>query len=173
MYGIGAKYQSVSLGFLIGLVAPVPFWILHNYVPGMKRFKLDYWNVTIIAGYMSLLSHGTTSGYLFHFIVGFASQFYLRKYRTNWFIKYNYIMSAGLDGGAQVINFMLTFAVFGAGGKVVDFPKYFGNHWQKGNYDYCMRDPGMGQSGGKKKHGGGGGGDGGGGDGGGERRMLF
>jgi len=115
---------------------------------------------------MGVLSHGTTSGYLFHFATGFASQFFLRKYRTNWFIKYNYILSAGLDGGAQVINFLLTFAVFGAGGKVVTFPAYWGNNHWKGNLDYCMKDPGLGH-GGRRKHGGGGGGEGGGGEGGG------
>jgi hypothetical protein len=158
MYGIGGRYQSVSIGFLVGIVAPFPFYLIHHYVPGAKKLRLDYWNVTIIVAYMGVLSHGTTSGYLFHFAVGFLSQFYLRKYRTNWFIKYNYIMSAGLDGGAQVINFLLTFAVFGASGKAVDFPKYFGNHNYQGNFDYCMRDPGL-KEGKKKTHVGGGGGD--------------
>jgi hypothetical protein len=66
------------------------------------------------------------------------------------FIKYNYILSAGMDGGAAVIAFLLTFSVFGAGGKVVPFPPWAGNNWQRGNYDFCMRDPGLG--GGKRKH---------------------
>lgn len=159
------------MGFIIGMIAPIPFYLIHKYVPGGKRLHLDYWNITIICGYISVLSHGTTSGYLLHFIVGFASQFFLRKYRTNWFIKYNYILSAGLDGGAQVINFLLTFAVFGAGGKVVKFPAYWGNNYRKGNLDYCMRDVGLGPKGGKHGRGGGGGSaesEGGGGGGGGE-----
>lgn len=60
-----------------------------------------------------------------------------------------------MDGGAQVLNFILTFTVFGAGGKVVNFPKYWGNNYQKGNYDYCMKDPGLGNGGGHGKKGGG------------------
>jgi hypothetical protein len=64
-------------------------------------------------------------------------------------------MSAGLDGGAQVINFILTFSVLGAGGIVVDFPKYFGNNFHKGNLDYCMKDPGLGSGKGHGKKGGG------------------
>jgi OPT family oligopeptide transporter len=143
MYSVGARYQSVSLGFLVGLFAPLPLWFAHHYIPGMKILRMDLWNIAMIAGYMVLLTHGTTSGYTLHFIIGFFSQFYLRKYRTNWFIKYNYILSAGLDGGAQVINFILTFSVFGAAGKVINFPAYFGNHWQKGNLDYCFREPGL------------------------------
>lgn len=31
-------------------------------------------------------------------MIGFFSQFYLRKYKADWFIKYNYIVSAGMDG---------------------------------------------------------------------------
>jgi hypothetical protein len=53
-----------------------------------------------------------------------------------------------MDGGAQVIAFLLTFTVLGGGGKNVPFPKYWGNNHQHGNYDYCMRDPGLG----RKRH---------------------
>ena len=81
MYSIGARYQWVSIGFLLGLAAPVPFWLLHNHVPGMKKLRLDFWNMTIICGYMGLLSHGTTTAYMFHFMIGIFSQFYMRKYR--------------------------------------------------------------------------------------------
>jgi hypothetical protein len=48
-----------------------------------------------------------------------------------------------MDGGAQVINFLLTLTVFGAGGKTVPFPPYWGNNYQKGNLDYCMKDPAL------------------------------
>ena len=37
------------------------------------------------------------------------------------FVKYNYLVSAALDGGTSVIVFILSFAVFGASGKTVNF----------------------------------------------------
>lgn len=162
LYSAGARYQWVSLGFLLGIVVPLPFWLIHKYCP---KLRLDYWNTPIILFSMGALSHGTHSAFFLHYVTGFVSQFYLRRYKTNWFIKYNYIMSAGMDGGAQVLNFILTFTVFGAGGKVVEFPKYWGNNHQKGNYDYCLKDPGLAGGGHGKKGGlklppgGGGGGD--------------
>jgi hypothetical protein len=55
------------------------------------------------------------------------------------FRRYNYLLSAGLDGGTQVIVFILSFAVFGSSGKQVDFPPWVGNNFQEGNYDFCMR----------------------------------
>lgn len=36
--------------------------------------------------------------------------------------KYNYLLSAALDGGSQIILFILSFAVFGAGGNSIAFP---------------------------------------------------
>jgi hypothetical protein len=116
LYSPGGRYPWISLSFLLGLVAPAPLWIAHKVFP---KWRLDYWNTAIITSAMAILDHGTHSALLFHYIVGFFSQLYLRKYRTNWFIKYNYVLSAGLDGGAAFINFILTFAVFGAGGKIV------------------------------------------------------
>jgi hypothetical protein len=93
---------------------------------------------------MATLEHGTHSGILIHYALGVFSQLFLRKYRTKWFVKYNYILSAGLDGGAAVIGFILVFAVFGAAGKNVPFPPYALNNWQKGNYDFCMKNPALG-----------------------------
>lgn len=79
-------------------------------------------------------------------MIGFVSQWWLRTHRPGWFKKYNYLLSAALDGGSQVIIFILvrtsfchttyphsygysrqSFAVFGASGKAVDFPYWWGN----------------------------------------------
>ena len=89
--------------------------------------------VAIVFGYVGALAHGTHSGMLMKFALGFFAQLYLRKYRANWFVKYNYILSAGLDGGTSLINFILTFTVFGGGAmKAKRFPPYWGNNWQQG-----------------------------------------
>lgn len=42
-------------------------------------------------------------------------------------MQYNYLMSAALDGGSQVIMFILSFAVFGASGSAITFPSWWGN----------------------------------------------
>ncbi|OSX63333.1 hypothetical protein POSPLADRAFT_1045686 [Postia placenta MAD-698-R-SB12] len=40
-------------------------------------------------------------------VIGFAAQWWARKHRPAWFKKYNYLTSAALDGGSQVIMFIL------------------------------------------------------------------
>ena len=52
------------------------------------------------------------------------SQYYLRRYRPVWFRKYNFLLSAALDGGTQVMVFVFTFAVGGGSGKVTNMPNW-------------------------------------------------
>jgi hypothetical protein len=51
--------------------------------------------------------------------------------------QYNFLASAALDGGTEVMVFVFSFAVGGAGGKVVPFPTWALN--PVGNPDYCKR----------------------------------
>jgi OPT oligopeptide transporter protein len=155
LFSIGGRYQWVTLAFLIGFVIPLPFYFAHKK---WSKAGFDYWNFAIITYFIGFLCVGINSSILTYFSIGFFTQFYLRRYKANWFIKYNYLLSAAMDGGTQVLVFILTFAVFGGGGKEVSlplkimpntwltrkqvkFPPYWGNNHQKGNYDYCMRNP--------------------------------
>ena len=54
--------------------------------------------------------------------MGLVSQLWLRTYHPGWYKKYNYILGGALDGGAQVMIFVLSFAVFGASGVERPFP---------------------------------------------------
>jgi hypothetical protein len=91
---------------------------------------------------MGSLNSGINSSVFGFFISGFISQFWLRKYHPVWFKKYNYILSAGLDGGCQVMVFILTFTVMGGAGKRVAFPQWWGNNLD-GNYDLCKKNPAL------------------------------
>jgi hypothetical protein len=116
MFSVGGRYQWVTLAFLFGFLLPLPFWFLHRKWP---QFGLSYWNTSIIAYYIGFLCVGINSSLLSYFSVAFFSQFYMRRYHPSWFVKYNYILSAAMDGGTQVLVFILTFSVFGGSGKEV------------------------------------------------------
>jgi hypothetical protein len=139
LFSVGERYQWLTLAFLIGFVLPFPFWIGHKLLG--PDWRLDYWNTPIIANFIGLLNTGINSVTLTWFAIGWFSQGYMRRYRPNWFIKYNYILSAAMDGGTQVLVFLLSFAVLGAAGPKREFPRYWGNNFNSGNYDYCMKAP--------------------------------
>jgi hypothetical protein len=69
-------------------------------------------------------------------IAGFFVQFYLRNYRPRIFKDYSYLITGAFDGASLTALFILSFAVFGAGGPSVPFPKWWGNN-SDGYYDLC------------------------------------
>ncbi|KAG2157254.1 OPT oligopeptide transporter protein-domain-containing protein [Suillus clintonianus] len=134
LFSTGQRYQWVPLSYLIGLVAPLPFWIIHRYWP---KLHMDYYYTPIICSYIGGLSVGINSSVVSYYMVAFLSQWWLRTRYPRWFVKYNYLVSAALDGGTQVMVFVLSFAVQGAAGAAHLFPEWWGAN-QGGNYDHCL-----------------------------------
>lgn len=145
MFSVGGRYQWITLSFLVGFVAPLPLYFAAKLFPPQSKLRsfLSYWNTSIILWYMGFLCVGINSSLPMYYLVGFVAQWYLRRYHPSLFIKYNYLVSAALDGGTQVIVFILTFAVDGASGKAVPFPIYWGNNANADgkNLDYCLLNP--------------------------------
>jgi hypothetical protein len=137
MFSVGARYQWVTLAYLIGFVVPLPFYIMHRLRPQQRIWS--YLNLSIILWYLGYLFVGINSSILSYYAIGIFGQFYLRKYRPKYFVKWNYLVSAAMDGGTQVLLFLLTFALAGGSGKSHPFPAWAGNH--QDNVDYCMYNP--------------------------------
>jgi len=133
LFAIGKRYQFVSWAYLIGFMVPVPFWIMHRFWP---KLRADYLYTPVICYYIGWLCVGINSSILSYFSVAFISQWWLRTRYPRWFAKYNYILAAALDGGTQVMVFILSFAVQGASGDSHLFPQWWGAN-QAGNYDRC------------------------------------
>lgn len=60
-----------------------------------------FWRTTFI-GTLGYLSVGINSSIFTTFCLALYSQYYLRKHHPRWFRKYNFLLSAALDGGTQV-----------------------------------------------------------------------
>ncbi|GAA6030931.1 hypothetical protein JCM8097_008943 [Rhodosporidiobolus ruineniae] len=119
MYGAGSTYMIIPYGILIGLLIPLPFYVLHKFFP---KAKFDLFCTPIVCWCLGNLSVGINSSVFTTWLLGVFSQYYLRRYRSTWFRKYNFLASAALDGGTQFMVFIATFALFGASGKTVDMP---------------------------------------------------
>ncbi|KIJ61351.1 hypothetical protein HYDPIDRAFT_116119 [Hydnomerulius pinastri MD-312] len=133
LFAAGQRYQWVPWAYVVGLFVPVPFWLIHRYWP---KLRMDYLYTPVIAYFIGWLCVGINSSILSYFTVAFVSQWWLRTRYPRWFAKYNYIVGAALDGGTQVMVFILSFAVQGAAGTSHLFPNWWGAD-QGGNYDHC------------------------------------
>jgi len=138
MFSVGARYEWVDISYFIGFLVPLPFYIMNKFFPQQKVWSLL--NLSIIFWYFGYLVVGINSSVWIYFAIGCFGQFYLRKYRPQYFIKWNYLVLAALDGATQVMDFILSFAVMGASGVHHPFPAWWGNN-MNGNADYCMYNP--------------------------------
>ncbi|KAH9071577.1 OPT oligopeptide transporter protein-domain-containing protein [Lactarius deliciosus] len=136
LYGPSGPYFIIPLGIFIGFALTVIHWLINKRWPYIGPVRVDWFILPLIFQYSSLLYTGVTSIALSTVIVGLVSQFWLRRYHPGWYRKYNYILGGALDGGAHVIIFILSFAVFGASGVSRPFPAWAGSP-AKGNVDYC------------------------------------
>ncbi|PLW21642.1 hypothetical protein PCANC_01078 [Puccinia coronata f. sp. avenae] len=91
LYTWGARYVSVPLALGYGLGLPLPFYILYKFWPHIYIKDL---NIPIVMGFVALGTFGVTAGRTNNILVGLASQMVVRRYRPNWFLKYNYVLSA-------------------------------------------------------------------------------
>jgi hypothetical protein len=124
----------VPLSIVIGLAVPIPFWLVHKKWPQLRANQVV---TPVLCWTLGYLSVGINSSVFSTFLLAVFSQYYLRKYRPRWFRKYNFLASAALDGGTQVMVFVFTFAVGGGSGKAYTMPTWALN--PDGNADYCMR----------------------------------
>jgi len=134
LYAAGTVYGFVPYTLIAGLGFPIPFWLLH------KKWPKFGWNLVftpILVAELGYLSVGINSSVFTSFLLAVFSQYYLRKYRPSFFRKYNFLISAALDGGTNVMIFVYTFAVGGGSGTVIPFPNWALN--PTGNPDYCLR----------------------------------
>lgn len=134
MYSLKGRYAIVPLGLVIGLACPVLHWALIKTFPRIGKWPL---NTAIIAGFAGYNYYGNTSWVWSSIAVGVFSQFWLRRRLPGIYNKYNYLIGAALDGGSQVVVFILSFAVFGASGKPHPFPDWWGAP-ATGNADHCL-----------------------------------
>ncbi|KAI0298904.1 OPT oligopeptide transporter protein-domain-containing protein [Russula brevipes] len=133
LFAPGKRYQWVVWAYFLGFLAPIPFWVIHRYNP---KLRADYLYTPLILLCMGMLGAGINTSPTIYFAIAWFSQWFLRTRYPKWFARYNYILGAALDGGTQVMVFLLSFAVQGAVRAPYMFPKWWGaNH--DGNYDRC------------------------------------
>ncbi|KAL4880298.1 OPT oligopeptide transporter protein-domain-containing protein [Aspergillus karnatakaensis] len=134
VYGVAGQYIIVPMGLLIGLALPMLHYLLIKFFPRVKNWPL---NTAIIASYAGQMYFGSTSWIWSSIAVGVFSQFWLRRRMPGIYNKYNYLIGAALDGGSQLVVFILSFAVLGASGTERPFPAWWGNP-SGGNPDHCL-----------------------------------
>ncbi|KAF9126276.1 hypothetical protein BGX30_015305 [Mortierella sp. GBA39] len=117
-----AIYSPVQWGFLVGALLPAVFWYASKRFPTLGWLKSVHWPVLLAA--TSNMPPALPYMYSNGLFVGFIFAFLLRRYRYDWWARYNYLTSAALDAGVAVAGLMIFFAIQSWDGK---FPFWWGN----------------------------------------------
>ncbi|AEO60728.1 hypothetical protein MYCTH_98157 [Thermothelomyces thermophilus ATCC 42464] len=138
MFTSGATYFKVPIGLAIGFGIVILHRIFAHFVPKIRSFSVYDINMPQFIQYAGYIPYNAsqTCVLLSQVLSGFYVQYWLRNYRPRIFRDYSYLITGAFDGAALFALFILSFAVFGAGGRSVPFPKWWGNNVD-GYYDLC------------------------------------
>nr|WNZ75612.1 hypothetical protein [Trichoderma harzianum] len=139
LYKTGAEYEMVPIGLAIGAGAVALHRIFVYFVPKIRGFDIkNDINLPQFIQYAGYIPYNQSQTCVIwsQLAAGFFTQFYLRNYRPRIFRDYSYLVTGAFDGASLTVLFILSFAVFGAGGPAVPFPSWWGNHVD-GFYDFC------------------------------------
>ncbi|XP_050911147.1 oligopeptide transporter 5 [Lathyrus oleraceus] len=120
-------YPGMNWFFLIGLLAPVPVWLLSIKFPNQKWIQLI--NFPIIIGGASSIPPVRSVNYITWGIVGIFFNLYVYRKFKAWWARHTYILSAGLDAGVAFMGLVLYFALQSYG--------IFGPTWWGLEADHC------------------------------------
>lgn len=107
MFGNLGVYSKTNWFFLIGLLAPVPVWLLAKKFPEKNWIKMI--NLPLIFGATMMMPPARAVNYITWGAIGIFFNFYVYKRYKGWWARHNYILSAGLDAG---VAFMTTLIYF-------------------------------------------------------------
>ncbi|KAM0326628.1 hypothetical protein ACHAQA_006497 [Verticillium albo-atrum] len=138
LYKAGTTYSMVPIGLAIGAGAVLVHRIFAHFVPRIRQFSVYDLNMAQLIQYAGYIPYNASQTCVLfsQVLAGFFVQFYLRNYRPRIFKDYSYLVTGAFDGASLAVLFILSFAVFGAGGRTVPFPTWWGNNVD-GFYDHC------------------------------------
>ncbi|XVE58315.1 hypothetical protein DITRI_Ditri04bG0160600 [Diplodiscus trichospermus] len=105
IFGVEGEYGNVNWFFLGGALAPLLVWLAHKAFPDKEWIRRIH--MPVLIGATSMMPPASAVNFSSWLIVGFLSGFVVFKYRPNWWKRYNYVLSGGLDAGTAFMTILL------------------------------------------------------------------
>ncbi|KAI8982517.1 OPT family small oligopeptide transporter [Pilobolus umbonatus] len=125
MFGPESPYNAMLWLFPIGLLLPIPFYLLSKKYP---KSWIKHIHFPLMFNATGMMPPAVPLNFSMWFSAGFVFMYWIRKHHHEWWVKYNYITSAAFDSGVAISAIV----IFG----VVAGFKYTPKWWGNGSYDY-------------------------------------
>ncbi|KAL9415442.1 hypothetical protein AB3S75_043684 [Citrus x aurantiifolia] len=109
IFGSQGNYPAMNWFFVGGALGPVLVWLLHKAFP--KQSWIPLINLPVLLGATGMMPPATAVNYNSWIIVGTIFNFFIFRYRKQWWQRYNYILSAAMDAGVAFMAVILYFSV--------------------------------------------------------------
>ncbi|KAI8064712.1 OPT family small oligopeptide transporter [Gongronella butleri] len=112
MFGPGTFYNATLYFFLIGFLLPIPFYFM------AKKYPNTWWrwvHIPLIFNATGMMPPAVPINFSSWCLVGFIFMYVLRKYRHEWWRKYNYVTSAAFDCGLAISILVIFGVITGSG----------------------------------------------------------
>lgn len=101
MFGPGSIYHPLVYFFLLGFLAPVPFWLLAKKYPNSLWTRV---HIPVLLGSTAFMPPAQPVMYTSWFFLGYLGCNYLARKQSSWWQNYGYVLSAGLDLGVALLG---------------------------------------------------------------------
>ncbi|KAG0284872.1 hypothetical protein BGZ97_008037, partial [Linnemannia gamsii] len=88
MFGPTSIYNAVNYFFVIGFLLPIPFYYLKKAFPNTF---LDHVHIPVLLAATGMMPPASPYQYTNWLALGFAFQFFARRYRSEWHLRFTYI----------------------------------------------------------------------------------
>ncbi|PON90318.1 Tetrapeptide transporter [Trema orientale] len=109
MFGPLGLYSKMNYFFLVGLLAPVPAWLLSRAFPHQRIWSLIH--VPVILSGAGAMPAAKAVNYVCWGAVGLFFNFVVYRRFKGWWVRHNYILSAGLDAGVAFMAILCYFTL--------------------------------------------------------------
>ncbi|XP_010482752.1 PREDICTED: oligopeptide transporter 9 [Camelina sativa] len=105
MFGDLGEYSAINWFFLVGAICPFFVWLATKAFPAHKWISKIHFPV--ILGATSMMPPAMAVNFTSWCIVAFVFGHFLFKYKREWWKKYNYVLSGGLDAGTAFMTILI------------------------------------------------------------------
>ncbi|SNX83934.1 probable isp4 - oligopeptide transporter [Melanopsichium pennsylvanicum] len=118
VFSPGKQYGKLLWMFMVGAIFPVIIWGLTRKFPRSFIRKV---NTPVIFTGTGLMPPATGINFTSWALCGFVFNYIVKKYRTGWWTRYNYVLGAALDTGTAISAVIIFFCLIYPSGKQSDF----------------------------------------------------
>ncbi|XP_059073909.1 oligopeptide transporter 5 [Cryptomeria japonica] len=109
MFGNLGLYEKQNWFFLAGAVAPLIHWLLRKKFPNVKL--LQYIHMPILIGATGNMPPTRSVNFVMWGLVGFIFNYIIFNRYKKWWVRHNYILSAGMDAGVAFLAILAYFSL--------------------------------------------------------------